>query len=437
MAFHGITPEMPVYRIESTPRALRIAIPVLIVLGVIVFIAALLTDVERAWRAYHMNWLYFTSIAQGGFMLAVVTTIAKGMWSRPIRRIALAFSAFLPIAYLLVIPIFIGAEHIFPWIHHPVAGKDVYLNVPFMVVRQLLGLGIMFTLSLVFAYWALRPDLGQLRDQVPERLRGLYGRMTVGWRGQEAEELLAHRRLTVLAPAVAIAYAVGMGVMSWDFVMSLEPHWFSTLIGPYVFMGAFLGGLMTIAIITVIVLRRLNMWDVILPTTLHDLGKLCFGFTIFWAYLFFSQFIVIWYAKFPHEQAFIVHRFVPPFRLVSQIVGTLLFVVPFFGLMGVKPKKTPLILMTFAIISLVGLWLERYILVYPSLYIGTPVLPIGWQEFGMALPFAGLFLASLMWFMTRFPLFQLWIPASELELEGLEVPHEAPQDTDRVISRDL
>jgi hypothetical protein len=435
MAFHGHSAELPVRRLEAAPRAAAIAVPVLVLLGVVVFVAALMTDPARAWRAYHFNWIYFTTIAQGGFMLAVVTTLAKGMWSRPIRRFALAFSAFLPISYLLVIPIFIGARHIFPWIDHPM--KEAYLNLPFMVVRQLLGLGILFTLSLAFTYWALRPDLGLLRDQVPDRLKGLYTAMTRNWRGQEAEELLAHRRLGVLAPATALMFAVAMGVMAWDFVMSLEPHWFSTLIGPYVFMGGFLGGLMTLAVICVIYLKRMNMWEIILPTTMHDLGKLCFGFTIFWAYLFFSQFIVIWYAQLPFEQAFIVHRFSPPFVYIAQAVGLLLFALPFFGLLGVKPKKTPAILMAFAIISLTGLWLERYLLVYPSYYAGAAVLPLGWQEIGMALPFAGLFIGSLIWFKTRFPLFQLWIPASEIELEGIEVPAEAPQETDRVITRDL
>jgi hypothetical protein len=437
MAFHSGSPEMPVRRLEATPRALTVAIPLLILVGVVAWVAALLTDAERAWRAYHFNWLFFAGIAQGAVMLAIVVTIAKGMWSRPIRRFALSFVAFLPIAYVLLIPIFIGAEHIFPWIHHPVPGKDVYLNVPFMAVRIFGGLGILFTLTLAFAYWALRPDLGLLRDQVPDRLRGVYGRMTRGWRGQEAEELLAHRRLAVLAPATALAYAVANGVLAWDFVMSLEPHWFSTLIGPYVFMGGFLGGLMAIALMTITYLRKQNLYDYILPTTLHDLGKLCFGFTIFWAYLFFSQFIVIWYGMLVHEQAFLIHRFTPPFRIIAQLVGLMMFVLPFFGLMGVRPKKTPMIFATFAVISLVGLWLERYLLVYPSHYYGAAGLPLGWQELGTALAFAGLLLLALMAFHTRFPTFQLWLPASELELEGLEVPTAAPQETDRVITRDL
>ena len=172
MAHATLTHDIPSRRIESLSPGLRIAIPALIIIGAIAFAAALMVDAPRAWRAYHFNWLYFTTIAQGAVILAVVVSIAKGMWSRPIRRIALAFSAFLPIAYLAVLPIlFIGAEHIFPWIDHPVAGKDVWLNQPFMAARVLLGLGVLFTVSLVFAYTALRPDMEQLRPQYEQGIR--------------------------------------------------------------------------------------------------------------------------------------------------------------------------------------------------------------------------------------------------------------------------
>jgi hypothetical protein len=415
--------DMPARRIDGLSPALRIAIPALILVGAVAFAAALMVDAPRAWRAYHFNWLYFTTIAQGGVLLAVVVSIAKGMWSRPLRRIALSFSAFLPVAYIAVLPIlFIGGRHIFPWIDHPVAGKDVWLNHPALVARTLLGLGALFTVSLVFAYTSLRPDMGLLRGSVPPRLQGMYDWFTRGWRGQEAEELHAHRRLSVLAPVTALLYALFLGMLTWDFVMSLEPYWFSTLLGPYVFMGGFLGGIMTTALITITLRARLGLHDWILPSTLHDLGKLSFGFTVFWGYLFFSQYIVIWYGLLPHEQAFVVHRFTPPFRIIAQLVGLFLFVIPFFGLMGVTAKRTPGIYAMFAGISLFGLWLERYLLVYPSLWIGAEDLPFGWQEPGLMLLFAGLFLAAISFFLTRMPLFQVWQPLSELELQGHEVP---------------
>ncbi len=417
---HATGYEPPVQRLERMPRGAMAASLVLVVAGIAVLIAALASDAERAWRAYMVNWLYFVSIAQGAVMLAVVVTITKGLWSRPVRRFALSFVAFLPLAWLLMLPILFGAEHIFPWIEHPVAGKEAYLNVPFLTVRNLVAFALLVVLSLVFAYWALRPDLGALRDRQDGRLRALYERFTGNWRGQEAEELLAHKRIAVLAPIVCLAYALAMTFFAFDMVMSLEPHWFSTLIGPYFFMAAFLGGIAATTLLTIWYSRTLGEGP-ILPQQFHDLGKLVFAFCVFWAYLFFSQFIVIWYGNLPHEQAFVVHRLGTPYKTIAQIVFACLFVLPFFGLLGVAPKRRPAILGIFAGIVLVGLWLERYLLVYPSLYTDVERVPLGWMEIGLALPFAGILLASLMWFGTRFPMYQLWQPAGELELEGVPV----------------
>src|SRR5690606_8705971 len=149
------------------------------------------------------------------------------------------------------------------------------------------------------------------------------------------------------------------------------------LIGPYFFMGGFLGGIMATALVVITLRRNLELAQWVQPSTLHDLGKLAFGFTVFWGYLFFSQYIVIWYGLLPLEQSFVVHRFAPPFRITAQFVGLLLFVVPFFGLMGVTPKKTPAVFALFAAISLFGLWLGRYLLIYPSYWHGAASLPFG------------------------------------------------------------
>jgi hypothetical protein len=418
--------DMPARRIEAVGAGLRIAIPALVLIGAVAFAAALFVDATRAWRAYYINWLFVMSIAQGGFMLAVVTSIAKGLWSRPIRRIALAHVAFLPIAFVAVLPILIwGAPHIWPWIEYPLYnGKEVWLNRPFMTARTIFGLVLLFGISLAFAYTALRPDMGLMRERVPPRLGGMYNWFSRNWRGQEAEETHAYRRLLVLGPATALMYALVMGVLSWDFVMSLEPHWFSTLIGPYFFMGAILGGTMTTALITITLRDRVGLGNWILPSTLHDLGKLAFGFTVFWGYMFFSQFIVIWYGLLPWEQEFIIHRFVPPYRIIAQLVGVLLFVIPFFGLMGVTAKRTPAIFATFACLSLLGLWFERWLIVYPSLWIGADVLPLSWQEPGLLLLFAGLYLAAVTFFLTRVPTFQVWQPLGEMELQGIALEEE-------------
>lgn len=426
MADHSMSHELPFRRLDPLPRVLSVAAPALTVVGAVVFIAALLIDPARAWHAYLFNWLWAMSIAQGAVMLAVVVTIAKGIWSRPLRRYALSWVAFLPVAYLLMLPLlFFGAEHIFPWIEHPVAGKEAYLNMPFLTVRNLLVLAALFGTSLYFAYTMLRPDLGRVRGTADDRWPDMYARLTRGWRGQEPEDARANDRLGKLAPAMVIAYAIGFTIVAWDWGMSLEPHWFSTLFGPYFFMGAFLGGLALTALTAITYDRNRQFYGVVPPTGFHDIGKLNFGFVVFWAYLFFSQYIVIWYGKLPLEQEYLIHRLVPPFKYVSVAVFFSLFVLPFFGLLGVTAKKRPNILAAFSALLLFGLWLERYTLVYPSLYIDVETLPLGWREIGTMPLFAGLLLLAHGWFARRFPMLQMWRPRTELELEGVPVQLDA------------
>ena len=435
MAHNESYPELPYRRLESI-GVLRVLIPVFIVVGVIALSAAFATDVDRAWRAYHFNWLYFASVAQGAVLLAAVVAITRAVWSQPIRRLALSFVAYLPIALVLSIPIFFGAKHIFPWAADPASmqpGKDAYLNVPFMSLRMLIGLAALYALDFAFAYWSLRPDLGLIKDQAPVHLRNFYERFTKHWRGQEIEELTSYRKLAVIAPIIVVVYALAYTMVSYDFVMSLEPHWYSTMIGPYFFMGAFLGGIAWTVIVIATYVMKQGAHTIIQPVHLHDMGKMLFGFCVFWAYLFYSQFIVIWYGLLPIEQSWVVHRFGMPFQPIMALVFGCLFVFPFFGLMGVAPKRRPQILVGFATVVAIGLWLERYILVYPSLYSANTQAPFGWQEIGIGLFFLGLMLMAVLAFQRRFPIYQIWQPVSELELLGVpaydeQVTHPDDQD---------
>jgi hypothetical protein len=416
--------DYPLRRMDAMPRGLLITAAVLAVVGLLIFVVTLATDADRAWRAYLFNWIHFAGLAQGAVLLGAIVSITRGIWSRPIRRIALSFVAFLPIAYLLLFPpLLLFAEHYLPWIHEGTGGRDWYLNMPFLAVRNLIALGTLLVLSLVFAYWQLRPDMARARDA------GWTGtdRLTRGWTSQELEEERSFRKLSVLGPVLAFAYVIAFTFIAIDLVMSLDPHWLSMLIAPYVFMAALLGGIAATAFATVVYRRHLTLGAYVEGATLHDLGKLMFGLCVFWAYLFWSQYIVIWYGNLPYEQVFLIPRVQPPYLGMSLLVLFSLFVLPFAGLLGATAKKTPAILAGFSLLILTGLWFERYMLVYPTLYPDVDALVLGLPELGPGLLMLGLLVASVAWFGTRFPLIQIWVPASEVELLGVEVVEEEPR----------
>ena len=417
--------------VRHLPRSRKadLLIGAFVVVGLVSFVMRWRQDPQAAWISYITNWLYFTSVSMGGLLLAVATWITKAKWNWSIRRISQSFVAFLPFSFLLMLPMLSLGESYFPWIEmmadDPVVqNKAAYLNMPFLVTRNVLGLALLFGVALYFVYLALRPDMGLTSQQLTEgkRSEAWQARLTRGWMGQEKEEVRSYKRMTVIAPAFVIIYALVMTMLSYDWVMSLEPHWFSTMFGPWFFMGAFWIGIAATA-----------LWSVYLRTQhedfhryiglqqRHDIGKLAFAFCVFWTYLFFSQYIVIWYGKLPWEQAWIIRRSDEIWGGLSGLVILLCFVIPFAGLIGRKPKTKPVLLAFFTSIILVGMWLERYVMLAPSLHHGgDPVFTI-WQPL-IGLMFLGLYLGSVRWFLTTFPAIQIWQPMVDPETREAEIP---------------
>ena len=420
--------EIPVRHLERS-RTWSLVTGSMFVVGLLAFIMTLGRDARLAWISYVSNWLYFTSIAMGAVMVAVATTIVKARWNWSVRRVSIAFVAYLPIAFLMLLPMLGLREDYFPWIAEmatdPILqAKQAWLNIPFLITRNVVGVLLLFGGALAFAYLAIRPDLGlagEAGDDDPGRTLWRE-RMTVGWLGQEQEEVRSFQRMTTMAPALVLLYAAVMSMLVYDWAMSLEPHWYSTLFGGWFFMGAFWGGI-SVTAVTMVWLRgqHTDFKNAMGIQQRHDLGKLAFGFTVFWAYLFWSQYLVIWYGKLPWEQAWMIRRLDAPWGPLSALVLVLCFVIPFAGLLGRAPKLKPSLLATFTGVILAGLWLERYMLVAPSLHHeGDPVFSV-WHVLVTQM-FLGPFLFAVRWFLSTFPVVQVWQPMSLPEMLEAERP---------------
>ena len=432
MARHLVPETIPLWHL-SRGRVGSTLLRLMVVVGAVSFFVTLGSDPQLAWKSYVVNWNYFASIALGGVMVGVVTWIVKAKWNWSVRRIHHSFAAYLPIAFVLFIPMLVSLrEDYFPWIammaDDPIVQKKAaYLNIPFLVSRNLAGVLALFAMACGFVYLALRPDLGRAAAALASSDRGDGGsswwreRFTRGWVGQEQEEVQSYRRMTRMAPLLVMVYALVMTVIAFDWAMSLEPHWFSTLFGGWFFMGALWGGFAATAVIAVF-LRQLSpvMKEHVGKSQLWDLGKLTFAFAVFWTYLFWSQYIVIWYGKLPWEQAWVITRVGEPWGGLSAAVILMCFVVPFAGLLGARPKRTPRILQTFAMVVLTGLWIWHYMLIFPSLHhAGDPAFSAATPLIGLM--FLGLFLIAVRWFLATFPGIQIWQPPVDpepLEAEG-------------------
>src|SRR5690349_16327420 len=190
--------------------------------------------------------------------------------------------------------------------------------------------------------------------------------------GEERRELHStHSALGKLAVVVCLLFGYGWNVLIWDYSMTISLHFQQTMYGWQVFMGGWLVMLMTQAILYRVWRNHLGVHDLVTESHFHDIGKLCFAFTAFWGYLTFSQYLVIWYGNMPEETHFFRLRLMQPWFWMSTAVAVMAFVVPFFGLLGKYPKIwTPW--MTFVALSTtLGIWMHRYLEIYPSVY-GSP-----------------------------------------------------------------
>jgi len=378
-------------------------------IGLVLLVLALFGEnADRAWQAFHWNWLFFTGLAGGSLAVVAVHKVANAKWSGVIIRFAAAAVAFLPISFLGLILIFtLGYDavygHMQEQLHGMAHGKELWLSYGFMFGRLVVVLSILFGLGWALVRADLIPDLHLAKDQADAPRRRLYEVWTSGFDGSTEARERQRRRINRLAAAFVPVYAIGFSLIAFDMIMALQPHWYSNLLGGFYFMGSFLGGHMLLALTMLYGERQLGIAHLISPKQRHDLGKLCFGFTVFWAYLMWSQYLVIWYGNMPEETGFVFARLWGPWRPVGTVVLLGMFLIPFAGLLGETPKKTRLTLGLFASVSLVALWIERYLLVIPSISENHgPVL--GVAEVGATLLLGGLFALSYGTFARMFPM---------------------------------
>ncbi len=381
----------------------------LILAGIAGLVIGLRSEPQRAWQVYLVNFLFFSGLAAAGVIFGAIMQVAKGHWGVPLHRIAQGFGAFLPMSYLMFLALYLGRNELFPWIENPVNFEGHPIRVAWLNTTGLFARGGIFLLLLylgcfVFMYYSLRPDMPDAAERLQgwrRRLVNLIGRRH---RGGEDEAVRSRRILGRLSPPLLLAYVIILSGMAIDLIMSLEPGWISVLFPAYFFIGAWLSALAATALMGAVLRSRMglefasNHW--------HDLGKLTFAFCVFWAYLWYSQVLVIWYGNLPRETIFVEPRTLAPWTPLTVAFFVCVFVLPFVLLLGQRVKMVPPYLGAVAGLILVGFWLERFDLVVPSIWEGGGV-PLGWIELLVTLGFLGVFGLCYALYASTFPLIPL------------------------------
>ena len=344
-------------------------------LGLVGLALTLIVDTQRAWSGYLVSLFYFLLLALGGLFFTSVQHITRAGWSVSIRRIPEAFITFLkPGALFCLIFLVLGAIHLYEWLHYDAVQKDAllqhkasYLNLWFFVTRVV----VFFALWIILGYKMLNNSLKQDETGDPK---------------------LSEKNVPI-SVIFLLVFALTFSLFSVDIIMSLEPHWFSTIIGVYTFSGMFQSSLAAIILVLFYLLKSNHLKSFVSLDHIHDLGKFLFGFTVFWAYIAFSQFMLIWYANLPEESFYYLHRMSGPWAWVSLSLILFKFVVPFFALLPRWAKRTPRHIISVCVLILVMQYVDVYWMVYPTFY--REELTFGLSEITIFLGFLGAFLWAI------------------------------------------
>ena len=410
---------------KPIPKSFKTMLAVVFAIGVVVFIIGLFVAPDRVWRAWHTNWLFFAGISSAGTVFVAVQRVTTARWSRNVIRFMEGYVAFLPVAFVfLLLTLFAGKLYVFPWTHeaYPAPEKATYFNPVFLSTRDIVIFGLMTVLGLWYMYTSVRLDVGRLPEHGARLSTTLRARRRNGY-GEERREIHStHSLQGKLAAWQVVLYGLGWSVLAWDLSMGLSLHFQSTLYSWWFFMGAWLCALTMFAVVVMSWEKFLNTAaGLIQEVHYHDIGKLCFAFTAFWGYLTFGQYLVIWYGNMGEETFFMRLRLISPWKWVTVASVILIFVFPFFGLLSRAAKVFRPTMAFFALCSLVGMWLMRYIEVYPSGYGVIGSLPFSIWEIGVFLLYAGAWGWVYVQFMDAFPRMRVTLMTSPYRDE-VQVP---------------
>ncbi len=364
-------------------------------IALLLCVAGAFFNAGQFFRSYLWSYMLFIGLALGSTALLMLQYLTGGAWGVVIRRPSEAAGRTLPLLLLLFIPIAIGIPHLYPWSHADVVAHDpmlqhkaVYLNVPFFLIRA----------AVYFAGWFLFANL-------------LYK-----WSGDlDRGDLKAADKLSAISGPGLIFFGFSVTFMAIDWIMSLNPQWFSTIFGLLFIAGEGLSATAFLICVLVFLSERPPLAGVLTHRHLHDLGKLLLAFVMVWAYFSFSQFLIIWAGNLPEEIPWYLERLRGPWAYIGLSLVFLHFALPFALLLSRETKRNFTLLRAVAILVIVMRFVDVYWLTAPDFRKGE--FGVSWMDFLMPVGLGGIWLAAFLWNLERRPLMPIGDPQLEEALE--------------------
>ena len=354
--------------------------------GAVLCAIGLFTSPFQFYRSYLWFYLFIVGVSVGSLAWLMLQYLTGGAWGVVIRRPCEAAARTLPLVALMFVPIAIGIPNLYPWSHAKVVAADeilkhkqVYLNAPFFLTRAAVYFAGWILLSWLFNRWSARED-----REGPARVHG---------------------KMAALAGPGLIFWGFSVTFMSVDWVLSLDPHWYSTMFGMLFMAGQGLSSMAFLIALLVLLSLRLPMSEVLTPRHLHDLGKFLLALVMVWAYFSFSQFLIIWAGNLPEEIPWYLERLRGGWQYVALALVIGHFALPFALLLSRDLKRSFKLLAAIAIFVLFMRMVELYWLVAPDFRKGR--FGLSWMDFAAPIGMGGIWLAYFLIQLGRWPLMPL------------------------------
>ncbi|GIZ10400.1 quinol:cytochrome C oxidoreductase [Flavobacterium sp. UMI-01] len=340
---------------------------------------------NKPWAALYVACIFFMLLSMGVLAFYAIQQVAQAGWSPVLFRVMQGITAYLPygsvIFFILLILCGLHFNHLFVWLDPEVvahdeliANKAGYLNFPFWIVRA----AIFLAGWNLYRYYSAKNCVAQ----------------------DEANDDSFYKKNFKMSAGFLVFFIVSESIMAWDWIMSVDPHWFSTLFAWYVFASFFVSGITTIALVT-IYLKSKGFLEYVNTSHIHDLAKFMFGISIFWTYLWFSQFMLIWYADIPEEITYFVTR-IQEYNLPFFGAVVMNFVFPLLILLNTDFKRLSWIIVMAGVVILAGHYIDFFNMIMPGT-VGDRWF-IGVSEVSSVLFFFGLFIFAVFSALTKAPL---------------------------------
>jgi len=333
-----------------------------------------------------INSFFFLGIGLGALFFLALQYATETGWYAVVKRIIEGIAGFIPygIGFLVLVLAVISAmkgAHIYTWMDPEVVahdtliqGKSAYLNIPFFWIRTVVYLGVYYIFWIGFRKRSLEEDK--------------VGGTEIHFKNYKKGALFL------------VFFAVFSSTSSWDWLMSIDVHWFSTLFGWYTFSGVWVSAMVTMVMLT-LYLKKLGYLPKVNDSHIHDLGKWTFAISFLWSYLWFSQYMLIWYANIGEEVTYYMMR-IENFKVMYFATFLINFAFPMLLLMSREAKRHAGILTFVGLVIMIGHWLDVYMMVSAGSMGATA--SIGFLEIGMAVLFAGIFIRIVLTNLTKAPL---------------------------------